>query len=409
VAFACLVLAVMIVVGSAPAIGHAELTGTSPRDGQGLARAPRSVVLIFSEPVDVVPGGFSLTAQGSGRPVRVGLPVRAGAQVRWPVLGGLPAGGYVVRWRVVSDDGHPVAGAFSFGVKARPGTVAASPGAGWSWPVAAARALGYLGLAMLAGALALSWCWPAGRGSRRSTSTLRAGLVTAVVGTVLGLLLQGPYVAGVPTTRLFDRTVLAGVAHTPFGAWMQLRLCLYLAAVGLLWPAGAMKAALNRRLAAVLTVGAAVTFSGAGHAAASGRLVDRLVDTAHVLCAGLWVGGLVTLVAISWGPREDRPGVEVFARFSRLALTSVLLLLLTGIGNAVLRLGAVSELWESTYGRVLLVKLGLVAAALARAAVSRRVLAGGAAPWRSVRLEAAVTLGILAVTSVLTLLAPPPG
>jgi putative copper export protein len=87
----------------------------------------------------------------------------------------------------------------------------------------------------------------------------------------------------------------------------------------------------------------------------------------------------------------------------------VLLLLLTGIGNAVLRLGVVSELWKSTYGRVLLVKLRLVAVALAGAAVSRRVLAGGEAPWRSMRFEAAVTLGILAVTSVLTLLAPPPG
>jgi len=403
------VLAVTVVVGSAPAFGHAELVTTSPRDGQRLTGAPRSVVLVFSEPVDVVSGGFSLGLAGSGRPVRVGQPVRAGAQVRWPVLGGMPAGGYVVRWRVVSDDGHPVSGAFSFGVKARPGTVAPGPGAGWSWPVAAARALGYLGFAVLAGALALSWCWPAGRGSSRAASTLRAGLVTAVVGTALGLLLQGPYVAGVPAARLFDRTLLAEVAHSPSGAWMQLRLYLYLAAAAVLWPVGAVRVALNRRLAAVLTVGAAVTFSGTGHAAASGPAVDRVVDSVHVCCAGLWVGGLLTLVAVSWGRGEDRPGVEAFARFSRLALTSVLVLLITGIGNAVLRFGAVSQLWESTYGRILLVKLVLVAAALAGAAVSRQVLAGGEAPWRSVRFEAAVTVGILAVTSVLTLLAPPPG
>jgi copper transport protein len=236
---------------------------------------------------------------------------------------------------------------------------------------------------------------------------LRYGLVAAVAATVLLLLLQGPYEAGVSYLNMFDPTLLSQVAHSDFGPWIELRALLFLALAALLWEWGALQSSFNRWAAGIALVAAAVTFSGTGHAAASGDLTDRLVDLVHVLAAGIWVGGLITLVVLSL-TAGIRPGVSAFQQFSRLAMASVLVIVVTGTLNAFLRLDAWSQLWDSSYGRVLLVKLVLVAAVLATADFSRRAVRRSEAPWRPVRVEAVGTVAILAVTSVLTLTAPPP-
>jgi copper transport protein len=95
-------------------------------------------------------------------------------------------------------------------------------------------------------------------------------------------------------------------------------------------------------------------------------------------------------------------------KFSTLALASVLTVIATGTINALYHLNAVEQLWQTQYGVTLLVKLTLVAGTLAAAAVSRRRLQQNRLPLRSVRLEVALTVAILAVTALLTTTAPPP-
>jgi copper transport protein len=86
---------------------------------------------------------------------------------------------------------------------------------------------------------------------------------------------------------------------------------------------------------------------------------------------------------------------------------SVLALVATGIVNSLFRINRLSQLWETRYGLTLLVKLGIVAVALGAAALSRRTLHRDGTPARTVRVEAAVTVVVLAATAVLTLTTPP--
>ena len=380
-----------------------------PANGARLARPPVEVVLRFTEGVGLVDGGFRLLDGTGARVATPAAPVTAGSTVRWRMPADLPVGRYLVSWRVVSDDGHPVAGALSFGVGvAAETTPATEDTSSFSWPVALVKFGGYLGFVLLMGAVVVAAAvWQSARRHRRVQSVLRVGAVVALLSTLAALLLQGPYTTGEPLTRLFDRTLLDETARSSFGGWVQVRLFLLLAAVfPLTWPRAALESAFNRGVALVCLAAVAVSFSGTGHAA-TGGIVDRVVDTVHVAAAGLWVGGLVVLAAASVSP-ADRPDRAAWARFSRLALGAVVLLIATGVLNSVLRLSSVDDLWQTGYGRVLAAKVLLVIAAVAGGALSRRALRRGVDPTRTVPLEAVATVAVVAITAVLGTMAPPP-
>jgi copper transport protein len=88
-------------------------------------------------------------------------------------------------------------------------------------------------------------------------------------------------------------------------------------------------------------------------------------------------------------------------------MTSVLVLLGSGLLNAVARIAHLSQLWQTRYGVLLSVKVALVGVALGAAMVSRSRLRASRSLYGSVSVEAAVTVVVLAVTSVLTLTGPP--
>jgi copper transport protein len=342
------------------------------------------------------------------QPVATSEPVVEGTTVRWSMPPGLADGSYLVTWRVISGDSHPVSGAFSFGIGVVPDAATATQPAAVPWPVTGARLSGYLGFTLVVGVVGFtSLCWLPGRRRARMRKLLGAGLITAVGSTILWLLLQGPYVAGEPLSRLLDRELLAATSHSSFGAWTQLRLYLYLLLAAILWPSGALESRLTRWLAAVSIIAVAATFSGTGHAAASGMVFDRVVDTVHVLAAGIWVGGLLALVVSATRAGAGRPTIEAFERFSRWALASVLVLVVTGVMNSLLRLDDIEQLWRSEYGRLLAAKVLLVAGAVAAAWASRNRLLRTSEPWATVRVEAIITLAVLILTAVLASTSPP--
>jgi copper transport protein len=408
VAAALLVLGQILLAG--PASAHAELLKTSPHNGQRLATAPTEITLTFSETVGIVSGGLRLINSTTDEQVETPEPHAIGNTVRWPMPADVPDGAYLVSWRMISADSHPISGAFSFGVGAGANVAPVAnetTTTGAPWQMSIARWAGYLAFALIAGVVAIAClCWPDGRREQRMDVLLRSGMVGAVAATALLLLLQGPYEAGVSYFRLFDPDLLSQVAHSDFGPWIELRALLFLALAALLWDWEALDNPFNRWAAGVALLAAAITFSGTGHAAASGNLTDRVVDTAHILAASVWVGGLAVLASLSFGT-PTRPGSEVFQRFSRLAMTAVAVVVGTGTINALLRLDAWSQLWDTRYGLILSVKIALVAGVLATATFSRRAVGRGEAPWRPVRVEAVGTVAILAITSVLTFTAPP--
>ena len=399
------------VVAAAPAVAHAELVDSTPANGERLDRAPREVVLRFTERVSVVEGAFRLLDADTGDEVDLdeGQVPADGSTVRFPLPADLAEGSWLVTWRVVSADSHPIGGTSSFGVGAdAPAAVTDTAGpSGAPVAVTAARGLGYAAFAAVAGSLALALlCWRQGRSDRRLRRLRSAGIVTGVAASVLALLLEGPYVAGVSMWRLLEPEVMEHVAHGQFGSWVHVRVLLYLLIGGVLWLPDALHEASNRWLAGLAVVALAATFPGTGHAAAAGNLVEPVADAVHTLSAGVWVGGLLALAVLSLAG-GSRPGAEVFARFSRLALAAVLLLVGTGSLAAVLQLGAWDDLWDSRYGQLLSVKLLLVVAVVGVAVVARRTVGSGGSPWRPVRYEAVGTLVVLALTSALAVTAPP--
>jgi copper transport protein len=208
-------------------------------------------------------------------------------------------------------------------------------------------------------------------------------------------------------TQVLDPNLWADTMGTGFGLWTQIRLYLFLALAVMLWPRGALESRNLRWAAAAGVVATAVTFSGTGHAATNGSVWAHAVDSAHVVLAGGWVGGLI-LLAVTATDRESRPGLGALAAFSRFALLSVAGLLVTGILNSLLRLEAVSALWDSTYGRLLLLKVAVLGVALAAAVGARARVRTGAAPRdNSIRVEVVSTVVVLAVTAVLASTAPP--
>ena len=154
----------------------------------------------------------------------------------------------------------------------------------------------------------------------------------------------------------------------------------------------------------------------------------RLVNPLHILAGGLWLGTLSVLVvavfplllrgdAVGRDP-DLRPGGSrldaVVRRFSRLALASSALLVVTGVITAWRHLGAIDALWTTPYGWALDVKLAIVAAIAALGFYNWRyatpALSAGSGDARLARAslrEAALGVLVLAVTAVLVALPAP--
>ncbi len=409
----CAVLAAVFgLLFASPAAAHAELVATNPANGAQLAEAPDEIEMTFTESVDVLDDGFRLV-DSVGATVPTAEPVADGHTISWPMPADLPDGPYTVTWKLVSSDGHPVAGAFSFGVGTAAASVlgitpgvtseaSASPAA--PWPVVAVRLGGYLAFALLAGVVAfVLWCSAGTRTDPSLQRLARIGIVGGLLATVAGLLVQGPYTSGLPMSQLFDPFLVRDTMATPFGTAMVRRLALYAAIGVLIWQLPGLLARPIRWLVSAGVVGVALTISATGHGNASGRLVDLGVVALHALTAGIWVGGLVVLVVL--GRTVER---REWLRFGTLALACVLALVATGALNSLREITAVEQLWQTRYGVVLVIKLALVAATLVAAGVSRRRLQQDRAPRRSVRLEGGLTVGILVVTAVLSMTSPPP-
>ncbi len=377
-----------LTVAAVPAHAHATFSEGSPADGAVLEAAPTEVTLTFDGPVSALtdairvldPSGQRVDTGEIRRPAAGGTVVAVGLQ---PDLG---PGTYLVDWRVVSADSHPLNGAYTFSIGSASATVAQAVGT--SGPagigtLAVSRFLTFAGLVLLVGGAAfLALCWQAGWQRPLVRRLLWSGWGATVLGTVVGFLAQGPYVTGFPLSRALSGTLLADVATTPYGQALLARLALLLGAAGVLVVAqrrGPGRATLVP--AAMLGAGVLLTQSLAGHAGAGDlRLLTTLADWLHLVAMSTWIGGLVLLtVAMAAGPRLAELRVTV-PRFSRIALTAVAVLVVTGSFQAILQVGSINALPATPYGRLLLAKLSLVAVIVFLGAESREWVQHHAGP-----------------------------
>jgi copper transport protein len=405
----------------AAASAHATLTRTSPAFAERLARAPASVQLRFDQSVEALPDAIRVY-DTEGRLVSRGtLTSPQKLSVDAPVHR-LPRGGYTVRWRVLSADGHVVSGVFTFGVRHRapPATEAFGAG-GPTTGEHVVRWLYFLALALVAGGLGFRLLVVRGplgpAAQRRFYRLLALGSVGALEVGILAFLLRAEDALQLPFVDFLYGDLSPLASGTRFGAAfvaMTLGFALVSALIFLAWLTD------RERLlwpAFLLALGFASGLSLSGHSAADvgSGWASQLADWLHLAAATLWVGGLLQLAFVIW-PLEPGMRRRAFLRFSRLATLLIVVLLGAGVYLSVLRLPRLADLWSERYGEVLLVKLALVGLALLWGAAHhflvRPALERGAPLFarlpHSLAAESAVGMAILLAAAVLVDSKPPP-
>ena len=445
-----LMVLAIVVSAAGPAAAHAVLLRSEPSPQTTVKDPPAAVRLQFSEPVEVAFGAVRVF-DVDGKRVDSGKLSTANGARDVLVRAGLPGGTYTVTWRVVSTDGHSIRGAFPFYVGA-PSTISAVPveadsGAGpmVGWGYGVVRFTWYVAFLALVGLVVVrrSVWTPALRaaGLADSDAATRFGrrfgrVLPAAWGVLLGawlfrLVFQTASISGLGLAASARPGVLADVLGTSFGrSWLAglgFTLLAGLVVVALRRPTSLLRARPETWLSvlAAATVGLALAAANMGHARTEGNPTLGVPSVAaHLLAVSVWVGGLaalVTLGASAWSavPGAERDGLVrgLVSRFSRLALWAVAVLVVTGGLNSLLDLASVSDLWRTTYGRVLATKIGLLAVALALGAwhlkiAPRRLSAAdpdGAASRsfrRTSTLELVVLASVLALASALVALVP---
>lgn len=359
-----------------PAAAHATVVSTDPGDGSVVQTAPSRVSVVFDEPVEIQFGALRVFSPG-GRRVDAGTAAHAPGHANTVTVGltaGLPPGTYTVAWRVISADSHPVAGGFTFSVGAPSATSVGDA----NLTASGSRTVGvlfgvvrwaeYLSFAVLAGGTVFLFvCWPAGAADRRVRALLAGAWIGLVVATVAALGLQGPYGAGFGVGRAFDPAVLAATSKTRLGEALVVRLgLLAMAAPFLIWALRRLPDTVEGRrpvnaggAGCWLAVGTAGTWAAADHAGTGMQVpLAVTIDVIHLTAMAVWLGGLTVLAGLLL-PRADLAAVRTAVpRFSSIAFGCVTVLTVTGTYQAWRQVGTLPALTATTYGRLLLLKIG---------------------------------------------------
>ncbi|WP_421760616.1 copper resistance CopC/CopD family protein [Devosia sp.] len=404
---AAVCLLVWLVLNGA-ALAHASLISASPAQNTVLANAPTQFVLTFNEPVS--PLALTLVApDGSKTTLAEFKLVDSAIEVAVPA--GIGNGTFALSYRVISTDGHPVAGSviFSVGAPSR-GAAGADQAVDWVLRTAiwAVRVLVYLGLFFGVGSVAFRrWMQPEGIDAQRPG---RVALAGGLVAAPLAVGLQGLDALGLPLAAIVDPSVWAIGFSTSLGPAMTIGFVAMALAALAEWRGGGI----GRVLALVALIGVGVALAVTGHAgAAEPQWLTRPAVFVHAVGIATWAGALLPLFAALHGPVPD---VAALRRFSRWIPVALLPLIVAGAVLAVIQVGRPSALIETAYGQVLLAKLVLLAGVFALAVYNRLrltgpVLAGDAvATRRLVRTIAVEAVLIVLVLSVAALwrFTPPP-
>jgi copper transport protein len=419
-ALAAIMFGLLAVGGwAAPAAAHATLVSVDPADGVRLDRSPPVVRLTFSEGVSAELGGVRVL-DGRGAQVQEGAARVDGTVVEVDLAPDLPDGTYVISYRVVSADGHPVRGGSVFGVgdaavDDRALAMVSDEGDDRAWEVAGAigRGLAYAGVLVAAGGVAFLVL--VHRGGDERVSLLRVVWAAALVGaagSLVALPVQAALGTGQGLGSLFDDGVLAEVTQDGVGLGLLLALAGLAVAIPMVERRGS--------IALVAAAVAAASFATNGHTrAGSNAALATLADVSHLLVVAVWGGGLVLLVVClraRRGTDDQSETIALVARFSTLATAAVVLIGLTGAALGWREVGSLDALTGTGYGRLLLVKVSVVAVIAALGAYNHvrlvpaitggKARAGVARLRATLRVEVAALAVVIALTSVLVVVTP---
>jgi copper transport protein len=416
-----------------PVLAHAGLVKSLPADlctslesqlspgspecatGQILSSPPDSLHLWFSEPVQTVRRSIMITTS-SGSQLAPAL-VQLNDRELMVTLNLTEQGTYLVNWRVLSGDTHPVRGQFAFSVgRASPlinisdsssqevGRVSAL---GLALQVVA-RWLHFCGYALSFGPLVF---WRTVLGLQANPLAERR--LWRLVGLGIGLLLLAEplallgQTASLSPAQVFDPDVIGDVLASNFGPV----LAQHLGAAILLWVLSGLVRELGVARLSVIGLGIGLVLAladgQASHAITSNPVwFSLLINALHLAAMGMWVGGLASLLLV-WPLKETgRKPAELVSRFGKIAGISLALLIVTGLIMTWQHLNRPSDLLQQNYGLALTLKLALLLLTVALAWQGRKT------EWKPQRarwwrLEALALLAVLVIAGLLVSLPSP--
>ncbi len=452
----------------ARAWAHARLKRSEPAAGSQLAGPPQVIRLWFSEQAELSMTFASLNDSG-GKSFALGPVERETSGqmgIAFHVLSALAPGRYTVSWRTSASDGHPSNGKFTFVVAS-----AATAGSGLAFPPPAsrvdsnraapspratavprktadqnaddedaassvgnsiARAFLFVGLLALIGAVSFrlfvlrgARTVPIELKHRMSQRAATLGMISATLVIVVALMrlyLESQMMSAMPNMPGMEAMgVREMVMRTDWGFAFRLQLAAALAAlIGLALAIRRARAGWFVATASALVL--AITPALGGHAAATPRFTSFMIaaDWLHVLGGASWLGSLLCVMVIGVPLAltlrlEDRwPSIASLVNaFSPVALVSAGVVVASGVFASWVHLERLSALWQTNYGRTLLVKLLFVAITFGIGAynfkrVQPQLLTeiGASRLRKSAATELAVGFMILLVTGLLTGVAP---
>ncbi|MGG1514329.1 copper resistance protein CopC [Paenibacillus oryzisoli] len=391
---------------------HASLVESVPVSGARLSQSPPEIKITFNEELDsglyyikvydnngkeITSNKAHMNEQGNG--IAIGLPK-------------LEDGVYLISYHIISADGHPVGGSYPFTVGNPPESdeLSSSPALHnhdhGSGPLTtkgllqyASRGLWFLTLLVLTGWM-LWLRMPAAKGLL-ANGTLSAWTLNLQRGHLVALLL-------LIFTHIEDLLGGGGVEElwqlisaTTIGISWVLLLALSLA--------GFLLVGRRLWLDVVWAIALLAAKSFSGHAASfSPKWLTIGLDFVHLAASACWAGGLVLLFVL-WRKKDDKLG-DYMRSFSRMAFISIVVLTVSGVLSVLLFLPNLHYLLYTTWGKLLLVKVGVVVLVAVVGFVIRLFLRKGGIQqthiW--VKLDLSLMVVIVALVGLITYMAPIP-
>jgi copper transport protein len=422
-----------LLLAAPPASAHTELESSAPKNGARLAHTPATVRLTFSEPVDLV--DVHVKAAGKKLAVARGTHGNDAIEVTVPKSTGQghDQGQLALAWQVLDmEDGHSTSGSLSFRLTATAGhspepVAAPQPSEEVHAAWVAVRWAGYLSLALFVGGLAfLALLWPQGAWDRRTRRILTLSWTAGLAASLLAPGLQGAYGAMGTLGDVLEPATYTDLLTTEVGIVAACRVLMWvLAAIVLaaLLQGGDRAARSPGWRVGALAVGLGLlrTTSMTGHnSEGSHPGWGAVADLVHLLGVSLWLGGLTLLLLGVLPRRRPEELSSVVSGYSTLAGVSVAAIAAAGAVLTWQVVGSFDALFHTDYGRLLLLKLAVLALVLLIAQRSRGwvktrldiavLLRGDRATVRpfvhSVAAETGLVLVVLAATSLLVTSAP---
>jgi copper transport protein len=398
------IVAFLLVGGSlAPVYAHANLIRSDPAANSVLPTSPHQVTLYFTEQLEPKLSGAAVY-DSNGKDVDTGYSISpTDATILIVSLPTLRSGVYTVSWHAISAvDGHHTSGSFSFGVGNVTIPVQNNTSQAYVFPSALEVGERWLNLLadaiFLGGSVFVLTVWnPAlssmgadmlegchRKVSRRISLLLRLSAAVAIVATILLLVVEAIAAAASPSLASISTAAYTILTSTSLGKYWIFRLAVVLAAAGASITLVSQKNTQNGRWILILIIGLVLSFSTSitSHNAAAtdyNPTINLLSDWIHLVAVGIWIGGLMYLaIAITSLSgkltQKGRPVVELLRRFSSVAIVCVGAIGITGVYNVILQVGSLSLLFNTVYGRIILLKIAIFAPMIAFGALNQFVV-----------------------------------